>query len=78
MSRATNKLTTVKIDGLTERGRYGDGGGLWLNVTHTGGKSWVYRWTKRGHVRELGLGPYPVVSLAKARKKAFEYRQMIA
>ena len=43
-----------------------------------GGKSRVNRSTKRGHVRELGLGPYPVVNLARAGKKAFGFQQMIA
>ncbi|MEM7069981.1 MAG: tyrosine-type recombinase/integrase [Pseudomonadota bacterium] len=49
-----------------------------MNVTYTGSKAWVYRWTKRGHVREIGLGPYPAISLAKARSRAFEYRQLVA
>ena len=60
MARATNKLTAIGIDKLKARGRFGDGGGLWLNVSPSGGKSWVFRWTRKGHGREMGLGPYGV------------------
>jgi integrase len=79
MTRATNRLTALGIDKLKTRSRHADGLGLWLNVGKTGGKSWVFRWTPRGgKVREMGLGPYPAMSLSNARKKAFEYRQMVA
>ena len=78
LARAINKLNALEIKALTKRGRYGDGGGLWLNVSKTGSKAWVFRWTKHKHVRELGLGPFPAITLASARNKAFEYRQMIA
>ena len=76
--RATNKLTTLRINGLKDRGRFGDGAGLWLNVGPSGSKSWVFRWSKKGHVREMGLGPYPIISIAQARTTAFEYRRMVA
>ena len=75
MVGTTNKLTALGIDKLKTRGRFGDGGGLWLNVSHAGTKSWVYRWTRKGRVREMGLGPFPAVSLANARTKAFEHSQ---
>jgi integrase len=76
MGRTINKLTAVGISKLAKRGRYGDGGGLWLNVSHSGSKAWVFRWSpKGGKPREMGLGPYPEVTLADARKMAVSYRQ---
>lgn len=78
MARPTNRLTVQEIERLKTRSRHADGLGLWLNVGRTGSKSWVFRWTVKGHVREMGLGPYPALSLANARKKAFEYRQLVA
>lgn len=78
MARGINKLSAMAINNLTVRGRHGDGGGLWLNVTSSGSKSWVFRWTKNKYVREMGLGSYPEINLAAARKKAFEYRQLVA
>jgi integrase len=79
MVRATNRLTVRGIESLKSRGRHADGLGLWLNVGKTGSKSWVFRWTPRGgKVREMGLGPYPAISLAAARKRAFDNRRMVA
>ena len=46
-----------------------DGEGLYLRVRETG-KAWVYRYKEAGRQAKLGLGPYPAVSLAAARKKA--------
>jgi integrase len=50
---------------------YADGGGLYLKVTAAGTKSWIYRWYD-GKPRVMGLGAYPVVTLAKARERALE------
>jgi len=55
-----------------------DGGGLYLQISPTGSKSWVFRWWdrtganpgERGKLREMGLGGYPVTTLAQARTKA--------
>lgn len=46
-----------------------DGEGLYLRVRPTG-KVWVYRYKQLGKEAKLSLGPYPVVTLAGARKKA--------
>lgn len=39
-------------------GRYAAGRNLYLNVTATGAKSWVFLWMLNGKQRELGLGSY--------------------
>lgn len=79
MAGGTNKLTATRVSSLKEKGRYGDGAGLWLNVSPSGGKSWVFRWTPKGGVpREIGLGPFPAVSLADARLRAAECRKHVA
>ena len=72
------KLTVKFVETVKKPGRYGDGGGLWLQVSDTGSKSWVFRYTVGGRERWPGLGPYPEVSLADARKRALEYRQLRA
>jgi integrase len=46
-----------------------DGDGLYLRVRPTR-KVWVYRYKQDGREVKLGLGRYPVVSLAVARQKA--------
>ena len=72
------KLTATKVQAITKPGRYGDGGTLFLYVARGGTKSWMQRVTIYGKRRDIGLGAYPVVSLAKARRRAFENRVAIA
>ena len=73
-----HKLTTRKIMSVKTPGRLSDGRGLYLRVKKTGRKSWVYMWSKDHRRREMGLGPYPDVSLALAREKAQQARELIA
>ena len=72
------KLTATIIKALAAAGRYGDGGTLFLSIAPGGSKSWVQRVTIDGHRRDIGLGGWPVVSLAKARQRAFANRVAIA
>ena len=50
-----------------------DGGGLNLRLTPSSTKIqnqyWFYRFTRNGVKRKIGLGVYPDVSLAEARKR---------
>lgn len=71
-----NKLTARKVAAINEPGRYGDGDGLYLQVSKWGTKSWLYRFTLHGKSREMGLGPVADVSLAQAREKAGEARKL--
>jgi integrase len=51
--------------------------GLALQVKRSGSKSWVLRSVIGGRRRDMGLGAYPSVSLALARQKAAEARELI-
>lgn len=51
--------------------------GLALHVTMTGARSWLLRVMVGGKRREMGLGNYPGVTLARARDKAREARELI-
>jgi integrase len=79
MARTLNKLSDryLRSDGLTA-GRYSDGGGLYLNVSPTGAKSWLFMWVREGKRREMGMGGFPAVSLAKARSQATSNRELVA
>ena len=59
-------------------GKHEDGDGLRLVVAPTGGRKWVLRFTSNGKRREMGLGSYPLVSLADARAKAVDARRVTA
>jgi integrase len=70
-----NKLTAFEI--AKEKGPkvLHDGGGLYLRVTASGAKSWVFRYQIAGKRRDMGLGAYPDISLAEARRRAAERRK---
>jgi integrase len=92
MTGRLNKLTEVGIESLLRSVRaiarqepsnvrtklHGDGGGLTLQITKSGTASWLFRYMKNGKAYTLGLGPYPAVTLKKARDKAWELRRFIA
>jgi integrase len=78
MARAQNKLTDTECRAASKPGMLGDGGGLYLNVKPSGSKSWAFIWKVGGKRREMGLGGYPSVKLAKARRLAAECREAVA
>ena len=57
-------------------GRYADGNGLYLLVRPTLSRYWLQRLVIQGRRRDLGLGAYPLVSLAEARRVAHENRRI--
>ena len=71
-------LSAARAKALKDPGRYADGDGLHLYVSTTGRKSWVQRITIDGRRRDIGLGSFPVVSLAQAREKAMDNRAAVA
>lgn len=75
--RAINKLSARKVDTLSKPGLYGDGLGLYLQVSTFGTKSWLYRYMIDGKARKMGLGPCHTVTLAMAREKATEARRKV-
>lgn len=72
------KLTALSARALSSPGRHGDGDGLYLNVSNSGTKSWVQRIVIEGRRRDIGLGSYPAVSLAKARSMAQGNRSAVS
>ena len=78
MAQVSNRLTALAVQKLKEAGRYNDGGGLYLQVGPTGSKSWLFRYTRRGKTREMGLGALNMVPLADARKAAADARRTLA
>ena len=60
-------------------GRHGDDAvrGLMLVVQPGGSRSWMLRYQMGGRRRDMGLGPYPEITLARAREKAMEARRLV-
>ena len=71
------KLSATRARALRDPGRYSDGDGLHLFINKNGRKSWVQRITVGGRRRDIGLGGFPTVSLAQARKRATDNREAI-
>lgn len=72
MPRISTELTPLAVNRLKMVGRHAVGGvpGLLLQIKSTGTRSWILRTTVLGKRRNYGLGGYPTVSLADARKRA--------
>lgn len=75
--RATNRLSAGFLKSAPV-GKHCDGAGLWLIKREDGGAQWVLRVTVHGRRREMGLGGFPALGLADARKLADRWRKVAA
>jgi integrase len=75
--RRVNKLSALAVARAERPGYYGDGDGLWLQVSDGGAKSWIFRFARNGRRKEMGLGPLRAVDLAGARAKARDCRSLL-
>ena len=78
MGRQIDKLSARKAETIIEPGRHSDGGGLYLNVTESGSRSWLFMYKIAGRRREMGLGSLRDVPLVQARRTAASARQQLA
>src|ERR1700693_468677 len=79
------KLSAVEVAKAKGPKVLHDGGGLYLRIAPNrrdadgnekpGSKAWVFRFQLDGKRHDMGLGPYPDISLAEARQKATECRK---
>ena len=72
------RLNHGRIKALDSPGLHGDGDTLYLRVAPGGSKSWIQRVAVNGWRRDIGLGGWPVVPLARARQRAFTNRVAIS
>ena len=75
--RLHHALTAKRVQTVSAPGRYFDGHGLYLLVEPSGAKRWKQRLAVHGKRRELGLGGYPLVTLAMAREAALANRRAV-
>ena len=72
----TNAITQLKAKNLPA-GKHGDGQGLWLVKRDKHFGKWMLRFTIHGRRREMGLGPWPDVSIKEARDRAAAARYQL-
>ena len=74
------RLTAQLLNSQMDAGKYYDdgGNGLFIHVKKSGSKAWAQRIRYNGKQQELGLGKYPEVSLALARKAAADNKALTA
>ena len=70
MAQLIGRLNALTVSRAKTPGMYPDGGGMYLQVSANGARSWVYRFMLHGKARYMGLGPLHTVSLADARRNA--------
>ena len=87
MPKKVEEMSALAVKNLKSAGLYAVGGvpGLHLQVTSTGAKTWILRFTAgvkpgtgKPWRRDLGLGGYPAVGLADARRKSQEAKDKLA
>ena len=78
MSRVKHILTVKKIESLKKVGLHKDGGNLYLKVTATGSKSWVFRYVINSKRHFLGLGGFKEIGLTKAREEAERLKTLLS
>src|ERR1700730_6335832 len=83
MARPPTRLSVLTLKKTLAPGLYADGGGLYLQVSQQKTKAWIFRFTRAGVPRKMGLGPVSVkpddkrITLADARQKATAARSLL-
>jgi len=74
-----NKLSARFVETNKKVGLSNDGLGLYLKTHSSGAKSWIFRYASpvTHRKRDMGLGAYPVVSLAQARQETLKLRLLL-
>jgi integrase len=77
MAKKLELLSAVKVRNLKGPGYFSDGGNLYFRIAPGGACGWIFRYAMAGKTRDMGLGGFPDISLAAARKHAEECRALL-
>lgn len=77
MAKTSERLSAVKVANLKGPGYFADGDNLYFRIAPSGARGWIFRFTMRSRTRDAGLGSYPGIGLASARKLAAKFRELV-
>jgi integrase len=79
MQRVRKRLSARTVATISKPGLFADGGGLYLHVSASGAKSWIFRWARDRKSHDMGLGTAgdDDVTLAEARDLAADARRKV-
>jgi integrase len=73
-----HKLSQLQIGRTMKRQcTLNDGGGLYFVSRPPNGASWIFRFSRHGKDRWMGIGQYPTVTLSDARARATDARRLL-
>src|SRR5215212_9263954 len=80
MKRTLNRLSARQAATLKAPGRHADGGNLFLSISGSGARRWVFLYALNGKQREMGLGGAGTagIPISEARVRASEARIWLA
>lgn len=78
MPKKAAGLTARQVSTQKAPGMFADGAGLYLAVTSSGSRSWIFRFQIKGRRRDMGLGSVDHFPLAEARERAAAARRLVA
>jgi integrase len=77
VAKTSERFSALKVAKLKGPGYFADGGNLYFRIAPGGARGWIFRYTTHGRTRDMGLGAYPEISLAAARKLAGKCRELV-
>jgi len=77
MPRRIQRRVTAREVAALRPGMHCIADNLYLSVTSPASRAWIFRYQRGGKRREMGLGPYPLVSLSRARALADDHRRAL-
>src|SRR5690349_7521517 len=79
MPKKAKPLTALEVGRLSKPGlrMVGTVPGLGLQIGESGSKSWILRFKLEGRRRDMGLGGFPEITLAKALERARAARESV-
>ncbi len=80
MPKVAKELTAIEVARIISEGMHAVGGvaGLMLQVSKSSYRSWILRARIGSKRRDIGLGGYPEIGLAKARERARDKKDLIS